>query len=274
MPNLETNDKSLTIVIVADNADFRDFLSDCLSLTYTCFESGNGREGYGLISRIIPNIIISEVLMTKIGGFELCEKIKENITLCHIPIILLTEQNTPEHIVAGYENGADVCVSKPFKMNVLKAQISRLIKNRELIREKYILQNFMIEISSSNLTRNDEFMIQLRQVLEDNLSDFDFNVQKLSSKLNMSQTSLYRKIKILTGYSPVEFMLFFKMNKAYKLLSTSNSIKAIGYSLGFRHLSYFSRCFKNQFGVTPFTFRQKGMKYEGKYIHHYQANIA
>ncbi len=203
--------------------------------------------------------MISDVLMTKIDGFELCERIRENSKICHIPIILLTEENANDHIVVGYEKGADACITKPLKIDILEAQISRLIKNRELIREKYLTQNFMVEISSTNLKRDDEFIARLRQLLEENLSDFDFNVQELSSRLNMSNTTLYRKIKIITGLSPVEFMLIFKMQKAYDLLSTSESIKSIGYGLGFRHLSYFSRCFKKQFGVTPFVFRQKGL---------------
>lgn len=256
----EKKGKGLTIVIVEDNDDLRTFLSNSLSSSYNCYEACNGKEGCDMIVKIIPDIVISDVLMPKMDGYELCEKIKENIRTCHIPIILLTAKNASEHIVAGYEKGADAYVTKPFNMTIIKAQISRLIKNRELIREKYISQNFMVEISTTNLTRDDEFIIQLRQLLEENLSNFDFNVQELSSGLNMSKTNLYRKIKTLTGLSPVEFMLLFKMQKACELLSTSDSIKAIGYSLGFKNLSYFSKCFKKQFGVTPLVFRQKDLK--------------
>lgn len=258
-PEEENEDKEISIVIVEDNADLRTFLKNTLSITYHCYEASNGKEGYKLIAKIIPDIVISDVLMPKMDGYELCEKMKDNIKTCHIPIILLTAKNASEHIVTGYEKGADAYVTKPFNMTIIKAQISRLIKNRELIREKYKTQNFMVEISATNLTRDDEFIIQLRQLLEENLSNFDFDVQELSSGLNMSKTNLYRKVKTLTGLSPVEFMLFFKMQKACELLSTTDSIKKIGYGLGFKNLSYFIKCFKKQFGVTPGIFRQQGL---------------
>jgi YesN/AraC family two-component response regulator len=245
---------------VEDNIDLRTFLRNTLSTAYNCHEAGDGKEGYEMISRIIPDIVISDVIMPKMDGYELCEKIKENSKTCHIPIILLTANNASEHIVSGYEKGADAYVTKPFDMTIIKAQISRLIKNRELIREKYMTHNFMVEVSTSNLSRDDEFIVKLRQLLEENLSESDFNVKKLSSDLNISTTHLYRKLKALTGLSPVEFIRIFKLQKACELLSNSNySIKEIGYRLGFNNLSYFVKCFREQFEVTPSAFRQKGM---------------
>jgi YesN/AraC family two-component response regulator len=238
----------------------RAFLSNTLSRTYNCHEAGDGKEGYELITKIIPDIVISDVVMPKMDGYELCEKIKENTKTCHIPIILLTAKNASEHIVSGYEKGADAYVTKPFNMTIIKAQISRLIANRELIREKYMTHNFMVEISTSNISRDDEFIIKLRQLLEDNLTESDFNVKKLSKELNISTTHLYRKLKALTGLSPVEFIRIFKLQKACELLSNSNlSIKEIGFGLGFNNLSYFVKCFREQFDVTPSAFRQKGM---------------
>lgn len=257
---LENKGKSLTVVIVEDNTDLRAFLSETLSRTYHCHEAGDGKEGYELITRIIPDIVISDVIMPKMDGYELCERVKENSKTCHIPIILLTASNASEHIISGYEKGADAYVTKPFDMTIIKAQISRLIANRELIREKYMTHNFMVEISTSNISRDDEFIIKLRQLLEANLSESDFNVKKLSSDLNISTTHLYRKLKALTGLSPVEFIRIFKLQKACELLSNSNlSIKEIGYSLGFNNLSYFVKCFREQFSITPSAFRQKGL---------------
>ena len=260
VPEIVKNDKNLTIVIVLANIGLSKSLNESLSSTYNCLTVNNRQNGYDLIIKNIPDIVISDFLVTNINGFELCEMIRKNSKICHIPIILLTEQNANDHIVAGFEKGADACIPKPVKIDILEAQISRLIKNRELIRKKYLTQNFMVEISYTNLKRDDEFIVRLRQLLEENLSDFDFNVHELSSRLDISNTTLYRKIKMITGLSPVEFMLLFKMQRAYDLLSTSASIKSIGYSLGFRHLSYFSSCFKKQFGVTPFVFREKGFK--------------
>lgn len=257
---LENKGKALTIVIVEDNTDLRTFLRKALSENYHCLEAGDGKEGYDLITRILPDIIISDVIMPKMDGYELCEKIKENNKTCHIPIILLTANNASDHIVSGYNKGADAYVTKPFDMTIIKAQISRLIKNRELIREKYMTQNFMVEVSQSNLSKDDEFIVKLRKLLEDNLSVSDFNVKKLSEDLNISTTHLYRKLKALTGLSPVEFIRAFKLQKACEMLTnTGNSIKEIGYGLGFNNLSYFVKCFREQFGVTPSTYRQKGL---------------
>lgn len=256
----ENENKTLTIVLVEDNTDLRKFLINALSIAYNCYEAGDGKEGYELITRIIPDIVISDVIMPRMDGYELCEKIKENSKTCHIPIILLTSNNASEHIVSGYRRGADAYVTKPFDMSIIKAQISRLIKNRELIREKYMTHNFMVEVSTSNLSRDDEFIIRLRKLLENNLSETDFNVKKLSSDLNMSTTHLYRKLKTLTGLSPVEFIRVFKLQKACELLANSNlSIKEIGYSLGFNNLSYFVKCFREQFNVTPSAYRHGGI---------------
>jgi DNA-binding response OmpR family regulator len=257
---LENKGKELTIVIVEDNLDLRTFLKNTLSRNYSCFEAGDGKEGLELVSKIIPDIVISDVIMPKMDGYELCKNIKENTKTCHIPVILLTANSAAEQIVSGYEIGADAYVTKPFDMSIIKAQISRMIRNRELIREKYMTQNFMVEVSTSNISRDDEFIIKLRQLLENNLSETDFNVTKLSNNLNISTTHLYRKLKALTGLSPVEFIRFFKLQKACEMLSNSNlSIKEIGYGLGFNNLSYFVKCFREQFNVTPSVFRLKGL---------------
>jgi CheY-like chemotaxis protein/AraC-like DNA-binding protein len=254
------NDKELTIVVVEDNTDLRIFLRNTLSEDYHCFEAEDGKEGYELINRVLPDIVISDVVMPKMDGYELCEKVKENGKTCHIPIILLTANNTSDHIVSGYDKGADAYVTKPFDMSIIRAQISRLIKNRELIREKYMTQNFMVEVTHSNFSKDDEFIAKLRKLLEENLSESDFNVKKLSEDLNISTTHLYRKLKALTGLSPIEFLRTFKLQKACEMLSNSNhSIKEIGYGLGFNNLSYFVKCFREQFGVTPSVYRQKGI---------------
>lgn len=257
---LENKGKELTIVIVEDNLDLRGFLKNTLSGKYQCIEASNGAEGYEIISQILPDIVISDVIMPVMDGYELCEKLKNNIKTCHIPIILLTANNASEHIQSGYERGADAYVTKPFDVNIIKSQISRLIRNRELIREKYVTQNFMVEVTNSSLSKDDEFIVRLRELLQSNLSDTDFNVSKLSGDMNISTTHLYRKLKSLTGLSPVEFIRTFKLQKACEMLtSTSFSIKEIGYGLGFNNLSYFVKCFREQFGVTPSAYRKNGL---------------
>ena len=249
----------LKILIVEDNDELRLFLKKVLSRFYICFDASDGQEGWKITKDIIPDIVISDIIMPNKDGYQLCRQIKENLKTCHIPVILLTAKSAGNQIISGYDVGADAYVTKPFDMNLIISQISRLIKNRELIREKYITQNFMVEVAKPNPTKDDEFIINVRSLLEENLSDPEFNVKKLSQHLNISTTQLYRKLKALTSYSPVEFLRVIKLQKAYKLLNVrNNTVKEVCYLSGFNNLSYFIKCFREHFGVTPASFRDKG----------------
>lgn len=258
-------EKELKIVIVEDNDELREFLKSVLSRTYSCYVGKDGVEGWDLVKEIVPDIVITDIIMPNKDGYELCKQIKDNLKTCHIPVILLTAKNSDSQIISGYEVGADAYVAKPFDINLILSQISRLIKNRKLIREKYLTQNFMVEVSGSNPSKDDEFIINVRNILEENISDPEFNVQGLSSQLNISTTQLYRKLKVLTGYSPVEFIRVIKLQKAYNLLnSRNNTVKEVCYLSGFNNLSYFIKCFREQFGVTPANFRDKGLSNENE----------
>lgn len=249
-----------TIVIVEDNIDLRDFLKNKLFANYNCFVAGNGQEGYELIAHIIPDVVISDVKIPKMDGYELCQKMKGNIETCHIPIILLIDNNSIDQIVEGFENGADAYVLKPFEMSIIKAQISGLIRNRELVSERQLNQRSLVDCPIKSLTRDDKFMIDLKKLLEENLSEPNFNVKKLSDDLNLSTTHLYRKLIALTGLSPVEFIRSFKLQKASTMINnTCLSIKEIGYAVGFNNLSYFVKCFRMQYSFTPSAYRQKEM---------------
>ncbi|MGC9344555.1 MAG: hybrid sensor histidine kinase/response regulator transcription factor, partial [Bacteroidales bacterium] len=248
----EDEEKKLKILLVEDNEDLRGFLRNVLSRVYSCYEAGNGVEGLEVIKDITPDIVISDIIMPEMDGYEFCKVVKDTPSTCHIPVILLTAKDTNEQIKSGYAVGADAYVTKPFDLGIISAQISRLITNRELIRKKYIDQNFMIEVNRSNLSKDDEFILQIRKLLETNLSDPEYNVKELASSLNISSTQLYRKVKTLTGYSPVEFIRLIKLQKAYELLIERNkSVKEVCYLSGFNNVSYFIKCFKDQFGITP-----------------------
>jgi len=256
----EIQENSLKVVIVEDNSELRAFLKNILSRNYQCFDAADGIEGLQLAKDIAPDIIISDVIMPRMDGFQLCKLIKENLKTCHIPVILLTAKNAEDQVILGYEVGADAYITKPFDINLIITQISQLIKNRELIREKYLTQNFMVEVVKTNPSKDDKFIINVRSLLEANLSDPEFNVKKMSKHLNISSTQLYRKIKVLTGYSPVEFMRIIKLQKAYSLLNLrNNTVKEICYLSGFNNLSYFIKCFREHFGVTPANFRDYGL---------------
>jgi len=251
--------KECKIFIVEDNKELRDYLKSVLSRIYTCYDAKDGQEGWNIIREIIPDVVISDIIMPVKDGFQLCKQIKENLKTCHIPVILLTAKNDESQMILGYNLGADAYVTKPFDINLILSQVARLIKNRELIREKYITQNFMVEVTKTNLSKDDEFIVNVRSILEENISDSDFNVKELSARLHISTTQLYRKLKALTGYSPVEFIRVVKLQKAYNLLNQrNNTVKEVCYLSGFNNLSYFIKCFREHFGVTPANYRDKG----------------
>ena len=254
-----TDEKQLKIVLVEDNEELRGFLKNVLSKNYACYEASNGQEGIDLTRKIIPDIVISDIIMPEKDGYQLCREIKNSGKTCHIPVILLTAKNTQDQIISGYEVGADAYVTKPFDLNIISSQISRLIKNRELIRKKYQDQNFMIEVVDKNLSKDDEFILNFRNALEKNIADPNYNVKSLAKSLNVSSTQLYRKIKALTGYSPVEFIRIVKLQKSYELLlQRNNSVKEVCYISGFNNISYFIKCFRDHFGITPASLKEKG----------------
>lgn len=259
--NKSEDDKRLKILLVEDNEDLRGFLRNVLSRVYSCYEAGNGEEGMEKVKEIMPDIVISDIIMPVVDGYAFCKAIKDTPGTCHIPVILLTAKDTTEQIKSGYDIGADAYVTKPFDLGVISAQISRLIKNRELIRKKYIDQNFMIEVNRSNLSKDDEFIINIRKLMEANISEPDYNVKEMASSLNISSTQLYRKVKALTGYSPVEFIRLIKLQKAYEhLVERNKSVKEVCYLSGFNNVSYFIKCFKDQFGITPASLRDGSME--------------
>ncbi len=253
--------ESRKILIVEDNEELREFLYNFISRNYNCSVASNGLEAMDIIQNQSPAVVISDIIMPEMDGYKLCAKIKGNVKTCHTPVILLTAKNTEEQIIEGYKVGADAYITKPFDVNLLMAQINRLIINRELIREKYRTQNFMVEVEKNSASKDEQFVKTVREILETNISDPEFNVNKLSDELNISTTQLYRRLKSLTGHSPVEFIRILKLQKAYGLLSQqNNTVKEVCYLTGFNNLSYFIKCFKEQFGTTPASFRDNGVK--------------
>ena len=251
-----TLDKGLKVLLIEDNLELRDFLRTILERYYEFHEAADGNAGLELAGQIIPDLIISDVIMPGKDGFEVCRELKENVRTCHIPVLLLTAKSAPEHMIDGYDSGADAYVAKPFEIKVLLTQVSRLIKNRELIRSKYRQQNFMIDILPDPSSKDDRFLQRLNEEIYKNISDPEFNVSKLSNIFDLSPTQIYRKIKALTGCSSVEYIRIIKLNKAVELLKTNKySVKEVCYKSGFNDPSYFVRCFKEHFKATPSEFK-------------------
>ena len=246
------SDHDLCILIIEDNDELRNFLTSFFAQNYRVLEAENGQEGLKAADEAIPDIIICDIVMPVMDGLQLCEIIKKHTKTSHIPVILLTAKDTQEYKISGYDHGADAYVTKPFEITVLDRQIKSLIRNRELIRDNYRKHNFVIDMTSEHPSRDDLFIAKLKETIEENLPDVNFNVNHLSKLLSLSNTQVYRKVKALTGYSPVEFIRIIRLGKAVEMLKTSGySVKEVCYNTGFNNPSYFIKCFKDHYKVTP-----------------------
>ena len=191
-------------------------------------------------------------MMPKMDGFELCRKIKTDERTSHIPIILLTAKAASKDKIAGYETGADEYIMKPFDSNELKARIKNLIEQRKRIHEHF-RQNGLIELDESKITPLDKkFLQNTTCLINDNISDTSFSVERLAEALNISRSVLYKKIISLTGEAPVELVKTIRMNRAAELIRRkTGNMSEIALEVGFKNPAYFSECFKKQFGVSP-----------------------
>lgn len=265
--NLKTNSKAnraeevkkLSLLVVEDNDELRDFFRSFLSGRYQFYDAPNGVKGYELAKEVIPDIIISDLLMPEMDGYELCDLLKNNEKTSHIPIILLTAKNTPEAEIAAYQSGADAYVAKPFEIDVLEAHIGRLIEIRADLQKKFSMNEGGLDGEKTPLTKEDHFIKRVRDLIEKDLDDPELNVNKLSEKIHLSSTQLYRKIKAVTGQSSVDFIKDYRLIKSAAMLRTTDqSVKEICFKAGFKSPSYFVKCFKLKYGLTPKEYSSNG----------------
>lgn len=258
MPEVGKENGAARILVVEDNTELEEFLVNVFSRNYTCLSATSGSEAWRLLQQYSFSLVITDIILPELDGLDLCRKIKGNMDTCHIPVLLLTAKDSQEQIAEGYSVGADSYVTKPFDIEVLLSQAARLIQNRKLIKEKYISQNFMVEVQSTLSSREEDFLQAVRRYLEENLSDPELSVNSLSVQMNISTTQLYRRVKEMTGFSPVEFIRILRLQKAYSLLNArSHTVKEVCYLTGFNNISYFIKCFREHFGVTPASFRDR-----------------
>ncbi|MCG8701939.1 MAG: response regulator, partial [Bacteroidales bacterium] len=245
--------KKQSVLIVEDNRDFRSLLVRYLKNFFDVYEAENGKEGLELANQKYPNLIISDVMMPVMDGITMCQQLKGNIESCHIMVILLTAKVGEEAKYEGYKSGADSYICKPVNIKVLGARIESLIVQRNKLIEKIGSGYFPHNIENTKMSDIDKtFVEKLISLLENNLSNHEYNVARLREDMSMSNSALYRKMTSLLEKSPVEFMREFRLNKAGLLLKAKNhSVSEVAYQCGFNDLSYFSNCFKKQFGVLP-----------------------
>lgn len=247
-----TNDMQPVVLLVDDNDEILEFLERMLKSKYTILKAEDGAEALKILEREAVQLIISDVMMPVMDGFELCKKIKSNFEFSHIPVILLTAKNAIQAKVEGLELGADAYIEKPFSKEYLQAQIASLLNNRNIIRE-YFANSPLIHIKSMAHSRADELFLEtLHDTINKNIEDTDLDVEKLAEIMNMSRITLYRKIKAISVLTPIELINITRLKKAAELLAQGNHrIFEVSYMVGFSSQSNFARNFQKQFNVTP-----------------------
>jgi signal transduction histidine kinase/DNA-binding NarL/FixJ family response regulator/ligand-binding sensor domain-containing protein len=244
------------ILVVEDSADVRDYIRGSLEPLYEVVDARDGREGMQKAQKIIPDLIISDIMMPGVDGYELCRQLKNDIRTSHIPVILLTAKASEENIIRGLETGADDYITKPFNTKILLTRIKNMIDLRRQLQLKLKRQMRLQPAEISVTSFDEEFYKELEAVLEKNLSDPGFNVEQLAKKLYLSRATLYRKIMALTGEPPYQFIRSYRLKRAAQLLKANfGNVTEVAIEVGFTNMAYFSQCFKEEFHQLPSTYQ-------------------
>lgn len=246
------------LLLVEDNDDVRLYVKTLLKNDYEIIEAENGQKGMQKAMKHIPDLIISDVMMDVMDGFEFCKQTKENLLTSHIPVVLLTACSLDEQRIVGFESGADAYIPKPFNEDLLKIRIRKMIENREKIKS-YYQKNLTFGNQKETIGDIDKtFMEKFHKIIEDNLSDSSLNVDEIGKNIGLSRIQLYRKVKSLTNYAPNELVRIIRLKTAEKLIiGSEKSISEIAYETGFSSPSYFTKCFKEYFNENPTEYLSK-----------------
>jgi len=249
------------ILLVDDNPEILDFISDDLSENYIVHTALNAQEAFDIIEMEPIQLIISDVMMPGIDGFELCKKIKTNFDHSHIPIVLLTAKHNLQSKIEGLEVGADAFIEKPFSPEHLQVQVANLLINRNKIKEHFA-SSPMAQIKSMAYSKNDEtFLDKLNAVINRNVQDPELNVEQIAGMMNVSTSTLFRKIKVISNLSVHELINITRLKAAAKLLEKGDyKVYEVASMVGYSSQTHFGRNFLKQFGATPSEFQQKKEK--------------
>lgn len=259
------------LLVVDDNADIRALVRELLGDEYEIFEAVNGKEGVAKAARLVPDLVVCDIMMPVMDGFECCRRIKNELSTSHIPVLMLTACSMDQQRVEGYESGADGYVSKPFSSDVLRARVRSLISNRRRIQEIYGSQASLGTLPATGASSpakgageaagipadlDNEFYARFLEVFNREIGNPDLSIEQVAAELGLGHSQFYRKIKALTNYTPVELMRQLRLKRARTLLTTtSRSISEIAYEVGFSSPAYFTKCYRSAFGETPTTLR-------------------
>ena len=239
------------MLLVDDNADVRYFIKSHFSGSYKVLEAGNGVEGWDIALKTIPDIIISDVMMPDMDGFEFCRKIRKDERTSHIPILLLTALGSREHEIEGLSYGADDYITKPFDLVILQTKVENILSVRQSLKQKYtgeiLLQPRNVVLSSPD----ERFLQKAIVVVENNIADPDLDIERFASEIGVSRMQLYRKLNALTEMTVKEFVRNIRLKRAAQLLVQKKlNISEVAYAVGFKDLSHFRKCFKQEFGMS------------------------
>ena len=256
LENQNASSSHTTVLVVEDNADFRQLLVQEISSSYTVIEAENGAEGLAHSIKLNPDIIISDVMMPEMDGLELCERLKSDSETSHIPIILLTAKSAHEHRIKGLRVGADAYISKPLKFDHLLVRIQNLLKSRQELRQQFT-RRILVQPSEVTVTPTDERILDKAiRAVDENMIEEDFDVQQFSRVMGMSKSSLVRKLKAITGLTPLHFIQSMRMKRAAVLLKEGVSVSEAASQVGMYNMSYFSKIFRKEFGVVPSQYKE------------------
>lgn len=258
MTEEKTDSLKPLILLVDDNEEILEFLSDDLNEHYEVITSLNGADALAILKERAIQLVISDIMMPVMDGFELCKRIKSDFECSHVPVILLTAKNTLQSRIEGLELGADAYIEKPFSPEHLQVQIMNLLSNRDKLK-KYFASRPLADVKSMAHTKTDEqFLEKVNAMIQEKLTDPDLDVEKLAAGMYVSRPTLYRKIKILTDLTPYELINITRLKKAAELLTDRRyKIYEIAEMVGYSSQNQLGRNFLKQFGVSPTAYLSK-----------------
>lgn len=254
-PDGEAPEKNV-ILVVDDNADVRKYIREPLEAEYTVVEARDGKEGIEKAREIIPDLIVSDIMMPEIDGNELCRKLKTDVETSHIPIILLTAKAADENIIEGLETGADDYITKPFNTTMMMVRIKNLIELRGQLQSKFQRRLMLLPDEILVSTTDEKFLKEFRGIINKHFADSEFNIDILSKKLYMGRSTVFRKIHALTGKTPNQLIMSFRLERAAQLLTQGfGNVTETALEVGFSSAAYFTKCFKEKYGRLPSVFQ-------------------
>lgn len=245
-----------TVLVIDDNADIRNYVKTLLAEEYHVLDASEAATGIRLAMKYVPDVIISDVMMPGMDGIECCRRLKTELQTCHIPVILLTACSLDEQRIQGYNGGADSYISKPFNSQLLLSRIRNLIDSRRQLRQFFGDNQTLAKENICDIDK--DFVSRFKSLVEEKMRDPELNVEDLGKDMGLSRVQLYRKLKSLTNYAPNELLRQARLKKAISLLASSEmTVAEIAYEVGFSSPSYFTKCYKEQFGESPTDFLKR-----------------